>query len=109
LRVEERTAELVEIPSVLERMSRRTRSETGKLLLQGMLPAISVKGARERQDLLRFFMRYRETRGEMTWDGRLKPLAPLFDSARETALLTGAELVQFRILISLSKRIREDI
>ena len=74
-----------------------------------MLPAISVKGARERQDLLRFFMRYRETRGEMTWDGRLKPLAPLFDSARETALLTGAELVQFRILISLSKSIREDI
>lgn len=109
MRVEAGTAELVEIPSVLERLSRRTRSETGKLMLQGMLPAVSVKGARERQDLLRSFMRYRDIRGEMTWDGRLKPLAPLFDSARETALLTGAELLQFRILIGLSKRIREDI
>lgn len=109
MRVEAGTAELVEIPSVLERLSRRTRSETGKLMLQGMLPAVSVKSARERQDLLRSFMRYRDIRGEMTWDGRLKPLAPLFDSARETALLTGAELLQFRILIGLSKRIREDI
>ncbi len=109
MKVEQRTAELAEITTVLERMSRRTRSETGGSMLRGMLPAPSIKAARQRQELLKSYARYVETRGELPWDERVKPLGPLLENAVETALLSGVELLPFRILIGLSKRIKESL
>ena len=88
MKVEQRTAELAEITTVLERMSRRTRSETGGSMLRGMLPAPSIKAARQRQELLKSYARYVETRGELPWDERMKPLGPLLENAGETALLS---------------------
>ena len=109
MKIEQRTADLAEITSVLERMSRRTRSEAGRSMLRGMLPAPSIKAARQRQELLKSYARYVETRGELPWDERMKPLGPLLENAGETALLSGVELLPFRILIGLSKRIKESL
>ena len=107
MRVEDKTAELVEITAVLERMSRTARSEIGVSLLREMVPAASVNAARQRQEQLKSYIRYVETRGELPWDERIKPLGSLLESARDSAVLAGGELLLFRILIGLSKRIKE--
>ncbi len=81
MRVEDKTTELVEITAVLERMSRRTRSEIGVSMLREMVPAASVNAARQRQENLKSYIRYVETRGELPWDERVKSLGALLESA----------------------------
>jgi DNA mismatch repair protein MutS2 len=109
LRIGPGTAEVVEIPGVLERISRKTRSEAGRDSLKSVLPASSRKEALERQDLLRYYIRHRDTRGDLPWDSGLKPVRHLLENARETALLTGDELLLFRTMIGLGLKVREAV
>lgn len=104
--MEPRTAALVEIPRVLEKLSRRTRSETGQSAFISISPAGSAEQAGRRQTLLRSYIRYRNTYGEFPWDSSLRPVSSLLQSARQSSFLSGEELLRFRVLLGLAMRIR---
>lgn len=106
MKMEPRTAALVEIPRVLEKLSRRTRSETGQSAFISISPAGSAEQAGRRQTLLRSYIRYRNTYGEFPWDSSLRPVSSLLQSARQSSFLSGEELLRFRVLLGLAMRIR---
>ena len=106
MKIGSKTAAVVEIPGVLEKLARKTRSETGRDAFLSISPASSVDQASHRQTLLRSYIRYRDTLGEFPWETSLRPTGPLIRNAMETGFLTGAELIHFRVLIGLAMRIR---
>ncbi|MDO9509069.1 MAG: Smr/MutS family protein [Thermovirgaceae bacterium] len=106
MKIEPKTASLVELPRVLEKLSRKTRSETGQKAFVAISPARSVEQALHRQSLLKCYIRYRDTRGEFPWDGSVRPVAQLLESTMSASFLSGGELLRFRILVGLALRIR---
>ncbi|HOU33214.1 MAG TPA: endonuclease MutS2, partial [Synergistaceae bacterium] len=60
----------------------------------------------QRQEVLRAYGRCRDVHGELPWDSRLQPVSPLLEEARETALLTGEELLRFRVLFLVAMQLR---
>lgn len=106
MKIEPRTVVLVEIPGVLERLSRKTRSETGESAFISISPAGSVEQAVRRQTLLKSYIRYRDTHGEFPWDNSLRPVLPMLQNARQASFLSGEELLRFRVLLGLAMRIR---
>ena len=107
MKIESRTAALVEIPGVLEKLSRKTRSETGQNAFAAISPVGSVEQAARRQTLLRSYIRYRDTRGEFPWDTALRPVSLIMQNAIQTSFLSGEELLRFRVLLGLAMRIRK--
>ncbi|MDT8285441.1 MAG: hypothetical protein RQ767_07915, partial [Thermovirgaceae bacterium] len=106
MKIESRTAALVEIPGVLEKLSRKTRSETGQNAFAAISPVGSVEQAARRQTLLRSYIRYRNTRGEFPWDTALRPVSLILQNAIQTSFLSGEELLRFRVLLGLAMRMR---
>lgn len=109
MRIGPGTADIVEVPGVLERISRETRWEAGRNAVRNALPAAFRKEAMERQDILRSYIRHCDIRGDLPWDSALKPVGHLLENARETALLTGDELLLFKTMIGLATRLREAV
>lgn len=109
MKIEPRTVALVEIPRVLEKLSRKTRSETGRMAFSDISPAGSVEQAVQRQTLLRSYIRYRDTHGEFPWDNSIRPVFPLLQNATHSSFLSGEELLRFRVLLGLAMRIRNAV
>ncbi len=106
MKIEPRTAALVEIPRVLEKLSRKTRSEIGQIAFTDISPSGSVEQAAQRQTLLRSYIRFRDAHGEFPWDNSIRPVFPLLQNSTHASFLSGEELLRFRVLLGLAMRIR---
>ncbi|HPD97820.1 MAG TPA: Smr/MutS family protein [Synergistales bacterium] len=106
MKTEPKTPQLVEIPAVLERLARKTRSENGQQAFLSINPCHTQKQAIHRQSLLRAYMRYVAKKGDFPWDGSLRPVSPFLETAKQSSYLTGEELLRFRTLIGLAIKIR---
>jgi len=104
--VAERTRRILEIDAVLGLVAHFCRTPLGVRHFDVLKPAGTLEQLYQRQELLRTYGLCRDVHGELPWDGRLQPVSPLLEEARETALLTGEELLRFRVLFLVAMQLR---
>ncbi len=109
MKIDTSVSETLEIEKVLDLFGACCRSELGLWELYRISPATDLERLRQRQQLFREFVRFRDSLGDLPWYDKLRVIDDLLDNARENMILSGEELLHFRNLLALAGRIRETI
>lgn len=107
MRVDERAVPSLELEKILDSISVFCRSELGIRSAGRLVPAKEKEELASRQNLLRESLRLQEVKGDLPWDPKIAPIGSLLEEAKESGILTGAELVLVRRVLSLSVKARD--
>ncbi len=97
----------LEIEKILSLLASKVRSELGVAYALKLLPAKDFEELKKRQQLFFETEKYRDTKSELPWNSRLASVDYLLESAGETGLLTGAELIKIRLLLKTASELRK--
>lgn len=99
-----RTLQCDEILRIFEK---ETRSPLGSFVLSRLKTAETFAELKGRQDLLRDYRSYRDSKGDLPWKNGVQRIDELLESAKHTSFLTGEELIRIRTLILLANQLRD--
>ncbi|MGC9490319.1 MAG: endonuclease MutS2 [Thermovirgaceae bacterium] len=106
MKTDARTLDAIEMGKILVLFERSCRSDLGRRILAQTGPLERIEEVLRRQNLQRAYNRYRDTRGDLPWDDRAKPVGPLLNEAKRTGLLTGEEILSVRVLLGICLRLK---
>ncbi len=109
MKTDARTLKSIEMDKILLIFDKACRSELGRQTVGNLFPLDSVRQVTRRQDLQRAYNLYRDVCGELPWDDRIKPVAPLLEEAKRTGLLTGDEILFCRIIAGVCLRLKSAV
>lgn len=96
----------LEIEKIVTLLASKARSELGIAYALALEPAEDMQELKARRQFFEETENYRNKVSEFPWNAKLSPVDFLLESAAETGVLTGAELVKIRLLIKCAADIR---
>ncbi|MFP4481572.1 MAG: endonuclease MutS2 [Thermovirgaceae bacterium] len=106
MKTDARTLNAIEMKKILSLFERSCRSDLGRRALAEIAPFEGTDEVLRKQNLQRAYNRYFDTHGDLPWDERLKPVKPLLEEAKRTGLLTGEEILFFRVIMGICLRLK---
>ncbi len=98
---------VLEIDLVLNEYKKYARTELASNYIDALTPATCMSELIVRQNLFREFCKFYDSETNIPWDYKVGLIAYLLENAKQTAILTGLEIVKVRRVILLADKIKE--
>ncbi|MDR1650348.1 MAG: Smr/MutS family protein [Synergistaceae bacterium] len=97
----------LEIGKIFAIIGRDCRSDLGTSRLESISPAKDTEELSSRFELFAAVEQYRDTRGELPWNGRMSSVVHMIRDAENSGMMLGEELLCVRRLMQGASRLKE--
>ncbi|MEG1641743.1 MAG: endonuclease MutS2 [Synergistaceae bacterium] len=105
----ERVYSNLEIDKILRQITKYCRSELGVYVASITKPAKDIDELKKRHEIYISIENYRNKKSELPWLNGLTPVAQYLCEAEEEGILTGAQLIKIKNLLSLSMKLKDKL